>query len=223
MNIRQIVQRFSAGLVLGGEAVGALVLHESHSLAVTAPIVIVVILLTVWLLEAGLDRAVKRWDWTANLLGVKPQSKVKIHGYWYSAIRDHHGKLLGGSVFRIQAGIDEIQLTGAYKDLTVTPNAWTWWSGVGSPFGKDDILYGYTGVEAGTDDEGFGRYSFPSGESPQIIRGSFYGKNLPKSERFRTADGERAPKSDVTPEFKEKAEVRQQGLERFLARQSGTN
>lgn len=217
--MRQIVQRLSAGLVIGAEAVGALVLHESHSLAVTALIVVVAILLTLWLLEVGLDRAVKHWNWTANLVGVKPPSKVKIHGYWYSAVRDQGGKLLGGSVFRIQAGIDEVRFTGAYKDLTVTPNEWTWWAGVGLPFGQDGILYGYTGVEAGKDDEGFGRYSFPSGDTPQITRGSFYGKNLPKNERYRTADGVRVPKAEVTREFIDKAEARQQALERYLERQ----
>ena len=94
MRTRKIIQRVSVGLVLGGEAIGAILIHESKSLAVTAPIVIVGIVATVWLLDTGLDTGVKHWNWAANLIGVRTGSKVKIHGYWNSAIRDRHGTAL---------------------------------------------------------------------------------------------------------------------------------
>src|SRR4051794_9106663 len=106
MNARKIVQSVSAGIVLGAEAIGALVLHESHSLVAAAPIIIATIVFTVWLIDSALNLSVRKWNWAANLLGVRPGSKVRVHGYWFSAIRDHYGTLLGGSVFSIEAGID---------------------------------------------------------------------------------------------------------------------
>ncbi len=218
MRTRKIVQSVSAGIVLGGEAIGAIVLHESHSLAVAAPAVIVAIILTAWFLDSGLDWCVKRWGWAANIFGVKPGSKVKIHGYWYSAIRNREGRLLGGSVFFIHAGINDVELTGIYRDFTVEGDSWAWWSGEGTPFREDSILYGYGGEEDGGEDEGFGMYSFPRG-SPHVVRGSFYGRNLPKTERYRTAHGIRVPKADLTRSFRREETARKRGLERYLENQ----
>jgi hypothetical protein len=222
MNLRKLIQRFSASLVLGAEAIGALIIHESHSLAVTAPIVIGVIFFTVWLLDSLLDSWVKRSKRIADLIGVKPGSKVKIHGYWYSAIRDHNKTLLGGSVFYIRAGIDDVKFDGVYKDLTDPKHEWTAWSGEGAPSGEDAIVYRYKGQESDEEDEGFGMYSFPRGDEPEQVRGSFYGKNLPAEERYRTAHGERVPKSDLTKEFLKQPEARKAALERYLQRQPAT-
>lgn len=198
---------------------GALVIHESHSLAATAAIVIVAIFVTVWLLDSGVDRCVRKWGWAANFFGVKPGSRVKVHGWWYSAIRDQKGKLLGGSVFMIRPGLELVELSGIYKDLTTSVDQWTWWSGEGTPYGSESIVYGYTGVEAGEDDYGYGMYSFPKGGPPQRIRGSFYGRNLPKAERYRTAHGERAPDDIVDREFRKNPDVRKKALERYLEQQ----
>jgi hypothetical protein len=219
---RKIIQRVSVGLVLGAEAVGAILIHESHSLAITAPVVIAVIMATVWLLDSGLDWGVKKWDWAANLIGVRPASKVRINGYWYSAIRDHDGALLGGSLFQVKAGIDSVDFIGLYKDLTVAEddNPWTWWSGEGSPYGDDAILYEYKGEEDGSEDEGYGKYLFPRGASPEpVVWGSFYGKNLPENERDRVVRGERVPQREVTPDFLKDPEVKKHALERYLVRQ----
>lgn len=218
MRTRKIVQSVSAGIVLGGEAIGALLLHESRSLAITAPTVIVAIVLTVWLLDSGLDLFVKKSSWAANWLGVKPASKVKVHGYWYSAIRDREGKLLGGSIFLIRAGLDAVDFAGNYQDRTVTPPQWTWWEGSGAPFGDEAILYGYRGVEDDKDDDGCGMYSFPSG-SPETVRGSFYGNSLPAAEGYRSANGERVPKFELTSEFTANVESRKQALVRYLDKQ----
>lgn len=219
---RKIIQRASVGLVLGAEAVGAILIHESHSLVVTAPVVIVVIMTTVWLLDSGLDWGVDKWDWVANLIGVRPGSKVRIHGYWYSAIRDHDGTLLGGSLFRVQAGMDSVAFTGLYRDLTTAEgdSPWTWWSGEGAPYGDDAILYAYKGEEDGSEDEGYGKYVFPRGGSPEpVVWGSFYGKNLPENERDRVVRGERVPQNDVTRDFLKGPEVKKLALESYLALQ----
>jgi hypothetical protein len=221
MNIRKIVQVASAGIVLGGEAVGAVILHESgDKLEWAAPVIIVAITFTVWVIDFALDFSVRRFNLAASLLGVRPSSGIKIHGYWFSAIRDRGGNLLGGSVFLVQAGIENVELSGLYKDLTVNTDQWTWWSGEGAPFGYDAILYSYWGVEDGNDDEGYGKYSFPRGGlQHQILRGSFYGKNLPDAERDRTAHGERVPKAAVTREFRKDPAIRREALEYYLNRQ----
>ncbi len=208
--------------MLGAEAVGAIVIHESNSLTVTAPVVIAAIMLTVWLLDSGLDNGVKKWNWAADLIGIKPRSKVKIHGYWYSAVRDHNKNLLGGSLFFVHAGIDTVDFSGVYKDLTVAEddNAWAWWTGEGAPYGSDAILYAYEGEEDGSEDDGYGKYMFPRvAAAPQIVRGSFYGKNLPDGERDRVVYGERVPKQQLTHQFLEDPEARKAALGAFLARQ----
>jgi hypothetical protein len=218
--MRKIIQRVSVGLVLGAEAVGAIVIHESNSLAVTAPVVIAGITATVWLLDSGLDTGVKRWGWAANLIGVRPRSKVKIHGYWYSSIRDHGGTLLGGSLFFAHAGIDSVDFTGVYKDLTVTDDQdpWSWWAGEGAPYGSDAILFAYKGEEDQSEDEGYGTYAFPRGPQP-VVWGSFFGKKLPADERDREVHGERVPESQMTREFIKEPEVRKRALEEYLERQ----
>jgi hypothetical protein len=215
--MRWSLQRLSAGLVLGGEAFGGLVLHESHSLLLTAVIVVVAILITVWLLESGIDLVIRYWNWAANLFGTKLDNKGKIHGFWYSKVYNKDGVLLGGSVFRIQAGIDGFKLRGDYMDVKM--QSWSWWDGTGSPFTGAKILYGYKGEENNKSDEGFGMYEFAGDNPPDKITGSFYGKDLNGSEsrtvggEYRTISGGRCARAVVNRKFRKDPEVRKRWLE----------
>ena len=151
---------------------------------------------------------------------MRPESKVRIHGFWYSTIHDRNGQILGGSIFRIQAGVNKVDFTGDYRDLTLPASRtpWSWWSGEGEPYG-DGILYAYWGEEDGSDDRGYGQYSFPrGGAEEQIVRGSYYGLNLPKKERDRTVRGERVPKAHLTRAFRKDRQVRRKALEEYLER-----
>jgi hypothetical protein len=202
------------GLVLSAEAVGALLIHEHHSFLTTALIVAAAIMVTVLLAGLGLDKCVEEWDWAANLFGARLRSKAKVHGYWYSTVRHKDGHLLGGSVFRIQAGIDGFVLKGDYMDLKT--GKWNWWSGKGSRFSEAALLYGYDGEEGVEPDVGFGMYTFADGNPPERVSGNFYGKNLPQGSKYRSVAGKRCPRMDVTRRFRDDLEVRKGCLEHYL-------
>jgi hypothetical protein len=211
--------RLSASLVLGAEAIGAILIHEaSVSLYIVAPVVIAVIAVTTWLFDSGLKALIKRSDRVARLLGAKLGSGASVHGWWYSKIyRERRGmprKLIGGSVLKITATIDGFELYGdAYM---CHAHEWTSWGGDGSADGDDSIVYVYRGTEANIHDDGFGLYSFFRGNPPKNVSGDFYGRHLPKS-RHRTVEGERCPSAVVTASFcNEDPRERRECLLRYL-------
>jgi hypothetical protein len=214
VGVRQVIKRLSVGLVLSAEAVGALVLHESHSLLIAAVIVVAAILLTAWLLETGLDKGVKHFNSVAKLVGASLNSRGNVHGWWYTKVCDEDNLALGGSVLEIRAGIEDFDLEGHYLDLSADPSGdqWTWWIGTGKPFAERAILFDYEGREKDNPDEGFGMYEFTRGATPQAFNGSFYGKQLPRESRYRTVTGTRVAKSDVTREFVRNSDKRKELL-----------
>jgi hypothetical protein len=212
MSTTNFVRRLSTAIVLGAEAVGALLIHDTQSLLVTAIFVIVAVGAVVWLLDTGLDKCVSHVDWVANWLGMRVGKKSRVHGWWYSMVIQEK-EVIGHSVFRIRAGTEGFELDGWFRKLS--NEKWSWWSGQGARFANNEaLLYGYKGKEGELPDEGFGIYEFVEDAPPRRVAGNFYGKQLEEGSNYRAIDGERCPKRDVTRQFHKDVEERKRALER---------
>jgi hypothetical protein len=210
--MRLLFRRLSVPIVLGLEAAGAILIHDSVSSPIVTALVVVGIAATAWFLDTGIDAGVKRWDSWANGFGARLGSGAKIHGYWYTAVYDGTDRgLLGGSVVRIRATVDEFLFEG--EAYIFSTGAWTKWTGSGSPYDKRGIVYGYEGRENGRWDNGFGLYTFATGENPKTVNGNFYGRELPAN-NYRFVYGERCDKP--TRQFRTDSEVRRSLFREFL-------
>lgn len=212
MSTTNFVRRLSTAIVLGAEAVGALLIHDTQSVLVTAIFVIVAVAAVVWIIDTGLDKFVARVDWAANWLGMTVGKKSRVHGWWYSRILNDQ-QVVGHSVFRIRAGTEGFELTGLFRK--VSDGQWSWWSGKGARFADNEaLLYGYNGEESQLPDEGFGVYEFFEDAPPRRVVGNFYGKQLEEGSNYRALEGERCPREDATRQFRKNAEERKRALER---------
>lgn len=198
--------------MLGAEAVGAVLIHASHSTFVTAIFVIVAVVVIVWGMETGVDRFVSNYDWAASLLGTRVGKKLRVHGWWYSTV-SQSGSLIGHSVFCIRAGTEGFKMEGHFRKAS--DGDWSWWNGSGARFGDSEaLLYGYDGEEGLRPDNGFGIYEFVDGDT-QRVHGNFYGKELADGSNYRSVQGERCPKADVTRDFRrDPPDARKAALER---------
>ncbi len=215
----ELSRRISAALVLSAEAVAAILIHESVSLYIVAPIAVVLIGATSWLLDSAVEVAIKRSDRVAMRLGAKLSSGATVHGWWYTKIYrdpdkdDDPRELLGGSVIHITATVDGFELVG--DSYMFAGPEWTAWGGHGFPTGLDGIVYSYRGAEAAIADEGFGLDSFYVGDPQMKFTGDFYGRRLLTS-RHRSTEGERCPPGDFTPAFRRDPDERRRCLLRYL-------